>query len=76
MRERLELIHLQTSGVKTFLFDLTARFYPPLQGESTENLFEGDMKLSHNQRAAIDARAGIGSITTRKRTGGDSLISV
>ena len=44
--------------------------------ESTENLFEGDMKLSHNQRASIYGRAGRGSITTRKRTGGDSLISV
>lgn len=38
--------------------------------ESTENLFEGDMKLSHNQRAAIDGQAGRGSITTRKWTGG------
>lgn len=38
--------------------------------ESTENLFEGDMKLSDNQRAAIDGQAGRGSITTRKWTGG------
>lgn len=38
--------------------------------ESTENLFEGDMKLSHNQRAAIDGQAGRGSIITRKWTGG------
>lgn len=28
------------------------------------------MKLSHNQRAAIDGQAGRGSITTRKWTGG------